>query len=348
MLYAFIFLLFIIISLVYLEDYLGEYKKYVYWGLCCLLVVFSAFRPVGVDPDSKAYEQIFLNNEADAEFLIDPSYMFLVGVFRGMTDDVHFLFLFYAIIGISIKFYAIRRLFPLCFVPLVVYFGNYYILHDYIQMRAAIASAILLLALKPLAEGKRLVALGWLLVANVFHASTLALYPVLFFSNSLSRVWRYVLLAVTPIGTVLFLLHWNFIAALPIPFVQEKMELYMALTEMEAFEELTLKYPFIWIHYAAIVYALYFYDTIIEKCPALPLLLKIMAYALLCYYVLSPIPVIAGRMHELLGIVEVVLLPCVCYTIRPLWCGRLAVCVVGVIELVFTLFVWNLLDFSMA
>jgi len=348
MLYAFILLLIIIISLIFLEDYLGDYKKYVYWGFCVILILFSAFRPVGLDPDSRAYELMFINNEEDPTFPIDPSYMFLVRVFRFFTDDVHFLFLFYAIIGIGIKFYALRKLSPFYFLPLVVYFGNYYILHDYIQMRAAVASAVLLLAIKPLSEGKKKTTLGFFLIATVFHSSTLALYPILFFNNQINKIWKYILIGITPVGTILFLLHYDFITALPIPYIQDKVDYYIMMTEGGFFEELTLKYPFIWIHYAAILYSLYFYDTIIKECPVLPLLLKITTYALFCYYAFSSIAVMAARLHELLAIVEVALLPCICYTIRPQLYGKIAVCIVGVIELTFTLFIWKLLDFSMA
>ena len=190
MLYAFIFLLFIIISLIFLEEYLGDYKKYVYWGLCIILIIFSAFRPIGIDPDARDYELMFLSNEENPTFVIDPSYMFLAKIFRLFTDDVHFLFLFYAIIGIGIKFYALRKLSPFFFLPIIIYFGNYYILHDYIQMRAAIASAALLLAIKPISEGKKKTALGYFLIATIFHSSTLALLPILFFNNTNSKLFK--------------------------------------------------------------------------------------------------------------------------------------------------------------
>lgn len=348
MLYTFIFLFVIIISLVFLEEYFGDYKQYVYWGVCVILILFSAFRPIGLDPDARNYELMFLNNDENPTFIIEPSYMFLVKIFRIFTDNVHFLFLFYAIIGIGIKFYAMRKLSTLYFLPLVIYFGNYYILHDYIQMRAAIASATLLLAIKPLTEGKKMTALGYFLIATVFHSSTIALYPLLFFNNEINKIWKYILIGIAPVGTVLFLLHFDFITALPIPYIQDKIQWYLDMREIGLFEELTLKYPFIWIHYAAILYSLYFYDTIIKECPALPLLLKITAYALFCYFAFSSIPVMAGRLHELLAIVEIALLTCICYTLRPQFYGKIAVCTVGIIELVFTLFIWKLLDFSVA
>ena len=347
MIYTFLLLFIVIVSLIFLEEYLGDYNKYAYWGLCVILILFCAFRTIGVDPDSESYEEIFKSNENNPKLLVEYSFLFLSGIVKQFTDDIHYLFLIYAVLGITIKFYALRQLSPWYFLPLAIYLGNYFILHDFIQIRAAVASGMLLLAIKPLSEGNKKRAIVYFLIANVFHYSSLAFYPILFFSNSLSQLWRYALIAILPVGVLLFLLHYDFFSALPIPYIQEKIEMYKALTEQGIFEELTLKNVFIWIQYAIILYSLYFYDTMLDQCPALPLLLKITAYSMACFFALSSISVVAGRLHELLGIVELALFPCVCYTIRPQYYGKIAVCAIGLIEFVFTLFIWKLLDFAM-
>ena len=63
MIYTFLLLFIIIVSLIFLEEYLGDYNKYAYWGLCIILILFCAFRTIGVDPDSESYEEIFKSNE---------------------------------------------------------------------------------------------------------------------------------------------------------------------------------------------------------------------------------------------------------------------------------------------
>ena len=347
MIYTFLLLFIVIVSLIFLEEYLGDYNKYVYWGLCIIMILLCAFRTIGVDPDSEAYEEIFKTHENNPKLLVEASFLFFSGIVQRFTDDVHYLFLIYAILGVTIKFIALRQLSPWYFLPLAIYFGNYFILHDYIQIRASIASGMLLLAIKPLSEGKKKKAILFFLIANIFHYSSLAFYPILFFNNRLSQIWKYLLIAIMPIGVVLFLLHYDFFSALPIPYIQDKIEMYKALTERGIFDELSLKNVFIWIQYCIILYSLYFYDTMLEKCPALPLLLKITAYSMACFFALSSISVVAGRLHELLGIVELALFPCVCYTIRPQYYGRIAVCFIGAVEMYFTLFVWELLDFAM-
>ena len=347
MIYTFLLLFIIIVSLIFLEEYLGDSNKYAYWGLCIILILFCAFRTIGVDPDSETYEEIFKSNENNPKLLVEFSFLFLSEILKGFTDDIHYLFLIYAILGITIKFYALRQLSPWYFLPLVIYFGNYFILHDFIQIRAGVASAMLLLAIKPLSEGNKKRAIVYFLIANVFHYSSLVFYPILFFSNNLSKIWKYALIAIMPVGAILFLLRIDFLSALPIPYIQEKVDMYKTLTETGFFKELTLKNVPLWIQYTIILYLLYFYDTILEKCPALPLLLKITAYSMFFFFALSSISVVAGRLQELLGIVELALFPYIFYTLRPQVYGKIAVCFIAVVKIYYTLFVWELLDFTM-
>ena len=325
MIYTFLLLFIIIVSLIFLEEYLGDSNKYAYWGLCIILILFCAFRTIGVDPDSEAYEEIFKSNENNPRLLVESSFLFLSKIVKDYTDDIHYVFLIYAIIGITIKFYALRQLSPWFFLPVVIYFGNYFILHDFIQIRAGVASAMLLLAIKPLSEGNKKRAIVYFLIANVFHYSSLVFYPILFFSNNLSRIWKYALIAIMPVGAILFMLRLDFISALPIPYIQEKLEMYKTLTETGFFEEFNLKNVPLWIQYVILLYSLYFYDTILEKYPALPLLLKITAYSMFFFFAFSSVSVVAGRFQELLGIVELALFPCVCYTFRPQYYGKIAV-----------------------
>ena len=106
MIYTFLLLFIVIVSLIFLEEYLGDYNKYVYWGLCIIMILLCAFRTIGVDPDSEAYEEIFKTHENNPELLVEASFLFFSGIVQRFTDDVHYLFLIYAILGIAIKLYT--------------------------------------------------------------------------------------------------------------------------------------------------------------------------------------------------------------------------------------------------
>ena len=213
--------------------------------------------------------------------------MLVLEITRLLTDDVHFLFLFYAIIGITLKFYAIQRLSTFLFLPLVIYFGNFFILHDYIQIRVSVASAFLLLSIIPLSQGKKGQGALCFLAAAFFHYSAIVLFLILFFNNKpLTTTWKLFLLSIVPVGVLLFFLHLDFVSFLPIPFFQEKAEMYQQLVDQGLFEETSLKSPFIWTKTAALFYILYYYDYIQERCPYLPLILKITGLSLISFFAL--------------------------------------------------------------
>lgn len=347
--YAFPLLLLFIVILIFWEHYVNdtETNKKIYWCLCLFLIIFSAFRPIGFDPDSMTYEDMLLHGNSDTIEFKEPSYMLVLEITRLLTDDVHFLFLFYAMIGITLKFYAIQRLSTFLFLPLVIYFGNFFILHDYIQIRVSVASAFLLLSIIPLSQGKKAQGALCFLAAAFFHYSAIVLFLILFFNNKpLTTTWKLFLLSIVPVGVLLFFLHLDFVSFLPIPFFQEKAEMYQQLVDQGLFEETSLKSPFIWTKTAALFYILYYYDYIQERCPYLPLILKITGLSLISFFALSSVSVVAGRISELFGIVEILLFPCICYTFKPNWAGKAIVCLAGTIEMIFTLYIWKLLDFD--
>ena len=153
-------------------------------------------------------------------------------------------------------------------------------------------------------------------------------------------------MSIIPVGVILFFLRIDFVSIIPFQFVQEKVEMYQNLVNKGFYEETSLKSPFIWTKAAALYYTLYYYDRIYEQCKYLPLLLKITGLSLLSFFAFSSVSIVAGRISELFGIIELLLFPCVYYTFKPQWAGKATICLTGVIELIFTLYIWKLLDFE--
>ena len=352
MMLLFVTILAVIIFTVFVEDYIEDDKWYVYWGLCAVLILMSGLRPVGMDPDSLSYEQTFSNiDDPMVALLFEYSFIVICQVGKSIMDDVHIVFFTYALIAISIRFVAIKRLTPLVFLSLAVYLGNFYILHDFTQLRVSIASSIFLLAIPDLCEGRKRRVFVMMLIALFFHYSSLALFVMLFLSNQeLTKRWRIGLACIVPVGIVMLLLHIDLITILPIPFIQEKLERYQLLQEYtDLFEEASLVNAFLWIKIIIFLYALYFYDTIKENCPYLPLLLKIMGLSLLAYFGLSQLPVVGGRISELFGVTEIILFPyAIYYTIKPTILAKSLICLLAIIEFTFNIYIWKLLDFTVS
>ena len=350
MLIYLLFLLTVIIVLAFLEEYMGREKWYIYYALCFVLIMLSGFRPVGFDPDSEVYETTFQNaGTAYEENLVEYSFNAISAFLRPLSQHVQIVFLFYALLAIPLKFLAIQKSLPWLFLPLVVYFCGFYLLHDTIQMRASIASGLFLLSIKPLSEGRRWYVFLLIMVALIFHYSAMLLLIVLLFGNKpLSKRWKIALAALVPIGMVLFIFKINMIAAVPIPYIQEKIEDYDKLKETGIFDDIALFNPLVWIRVLALWYALYFYDTIKEHCSYLPLLLKIMGVSVFSFFALSSIPIISERVNELFGIIEILLIPYIFYTIKPQYAARILICILAIAMFSYRFFrleTFNTIDF---
>ena len=110
-----------------------------------IMILLSGFREVGIDYDSAnyayAYRDYEISEGVEISFLLISSFLHL------FSDDVHAIFLFYAFVGVSLKFLAVKRLSNSYLVPLMVYLCNYYELHECMQIRSGILGGFYLFSL---------------------------------------------------------------------------------------------------------------------------------------------------------------------------------------------------------
>lgn len=348
MLFLFLAIFLILATLTILEEYLGKYSKYVYVAIGVVFVLYSGFREVGMDLDSENYQYKFFNQQTDLLDTIELSYEILCDIMRPIFDDVHSIFLLYAMMGVGIKMFAVRRLTTLYFAPLLIYFGNYYILHDMTQIRAGVASAFLLLSLRPLAEGKRWHAFACYVAALVFHYSSVVMMPLLLLNNKpLTDRMRIILASAFPVSLVVYVLNIDFITLIPIPFMQEKMELYQAFKEMGVMGDKTNIINVVYLTRVLIFYfLLWFYEPVSQHNKYMPLMLKVMTLMVVALPMLSQMPVIAFRLSEMFGIVEIVLFCMLTYTVKQQYIAKAALIIIGLVSMYYNAFYNELLDFN--
>ena len=170
-----------LIFLSFVEDYLGKYKWFAFLTIGVVLMVYAGVRPVGFDRDSPNYETMFMHPDSrSSEISVEPFFLFICNVCSLLMQDVRIILVLFAIVGVTLKMYAIKKLTPMFFLPLVIYFGNFYFLHEITQIRAGVAAAIFLISVYCMSEGRKLVAFGVIAVACMFHYSALSLFPLLF------------------------------------------------------------------------------------------------------------------------------------------------------------------------
>lgn len=338
----------VLIFLSFVEDYLGKYKWFAFLTIGVVLMVYAGVRPVGFDRDSPNYETMFMHPDSRlSEISVEPFFLWICNVCSLLMQDVRIILVLFAIVGVTLKMYAIKKLTPMFFLPLVIYFGNFYFLHEITQIRAGVAAAIFLISVYYMSEGRKLVAFGLIAVACMFHYSALSLFPLLFLDNKpMCRVKKTMMASIVPMCFLLYFLNLDLLTTIPIPYVTDKVEGYKAASEFGAVAKNSILNPFPLIKMAVFLFLLYFADTVERYVPSIHLLIKILGCSLVVYFAFSSITIISIRISELYGIVELVAYPCIAYTIRPKAVGTLFVCMIAIIEMVFNTIMWGFFDFT--
>lgn len=319
-------ILFIVVIMTGLMSYTDDSRQrwttvvYVLTGV--LLICLAAFRPAGMDNDYYTYVGSFEQyDDARVGKNYEWSFLMLSELLHrwGLHETV--LFGIYATIGVTLKMVALRQLTPLLFASLCVYAGNYYILHDFTQIRAAAASGWMLLGLAQQIRGRRGWALACYATAGVFHYSALVLLGVWLLSNErLSRREQIGWAMIIPVAYALYYLHLS-IPSLPIPYIGEKLEAYRTLQRSGTIDTIHVWNSLHLVRMAVYLYLLYFADLITKRVPGFPLLMKVWGLSFVAFVALTDLPVLSFRISELLGIVEIVTFPCIIYTLKPRWVG---------------------------
>ena len=175
----------ITVVIAFLEDYLKEVHKIVILaGYAIFMILLATTKSIDHTADAPIYEHIFYNNdELLVELTTEPTYIYLSRIVLFFGGSLMIMFLIYAVITIPTKLKAIYNLTPYIFTALLIYIPVYFELHDMIQIRAAAASAFVLSSLIPLSNKKYWQATLLVIIAVLFHYSSIIFIPFLFIGN---------------------------------------------------------------------------------------------------------------------------------------------------------------------
>lgn len=345
MIYALLLLLFSACLFGIFEDRLGNFKWIVYILLGFVLFFLTAFRPIGIDNDSRDYVNYFYNYDNPIfESNVEFSFLWISKIFYNIFHNPRSVFILYALLGITIKWVAFRKLTPMVFLAVVIYLGNYFILHEFTQIRAGVASGILLLTIRPLTRNQKWKAVILISIAIFFHYSSVVMLPLLFLSNGeMSKKARISWSLLIPIGYLFYIFNIS-INEIPIPYFQEKFEAYQELRDKGVIDTVHVFNLVFLVRIGIFYYLLYFYDTIRQFNPYTTIMLKMLALSLFCFPALAALPVLSFRISEIFGIVEVILFTNIYYTIKPSWLGSIIVCIIGTSLFMINVFYTKLLN----
>lgn len=274
-----------------------------------ILIVFAGFRGKNDGQDYYVYKDLWMTHK----LLGYVEYSFLL--IRDFVKDnlglgFQYLLLLYAVLGVTVKLIAIRKFAPFIMGSLLVYFSHYFLLHEFTQIRIGVATGFLMLSLYYLTKKNYVVFFIFAFTAIFFHQSTffIILFPLL--SNSEKNIKYYYF--VIPLGYFLYFFNTYSGFTIPIPGIQEKIDIYDKATKSGFLKETKINvFNVMFLIRISVFYILLFYSKkISDHFNGIYLLIKIYSLSLFSFLFFAKIPVFAFRIQELLGVVEIILIPC--------------------------------------
>lgn len=284
----------------------------------CAMILYCAFRPIGADQDSVGYYNYYHLDDYSLSLAAEPSFIILSNLTRRLSafDGLTVLFFIYAVLGVTIKLYSFRLLTKLYWLCIIVYCSNYFLLHEFTQIRAGVASGLVLLSIRYIYERDILRFFSCIALASFFHYSALVVAPLYFMSNSkMSRIDLFLLYVAVPSGVIFNYLNLNLIYVIPIDLVQAKIDTYM---QVESLRDIKLNpYNAVYlVKYIMLYVFIMARSRLSDISPYFPILIKFYAISLFSFLALSFNSAFAIRVSELFGIVEIILVPLLCFYYR--------------------------------
>lgn len=307
---------------VFFEDKKDIYTRGFFVAAALVLCLFAALRPIGADADSRTYAYLYENVRAE---FIELSFVWIVQLVHVLFEDVRWLFVIYALLAIPVHIYGVFRLSPYILLSLLLWFAHYFLIQDYTQIRVAVSIGLWFVGLVYLGANKRLKYFFFVLLAIFFHYSAVAYLLPLFFSNKpLTLKGRFFLGGIIVFVYALYFAHIDLIVSLPIPYMQNKLDDYERMRDMGIMgDEINVFNVIFLFRVLLFFYFLLKYSRLVRHYPNATLLLKVYCCSLASYVGLASLPIVAGRICELYGVVEIILFPMLLKTIRPFAFGRL-------------------------
>lgn len=329
-------MLFVIVALFALFPLSSErLNKALFWIFGFFLFLLAAFRSESQSPDYSAYLLMYQDYDT---LIVEPSFTAISWLVKTVFDNSLFLFIIYAFLAVFIKLKAIQQYSPLLLLGLLTYISLTYIIQEHAQIRAGVATAFFLLAIKPLCERNLKLFLFLILCSILFHFSAIIALPLWFVAGHNPKKW--LLWGLIPLGYLIYFSGINLIStALPFDYIQSKLELYQAMQEagVSDFDNINV------FGFGVLLKILFFYlllafrKLIQNHNIYIDSILMIYAVGIFFIPAFATMPVVSYRLSAILVSVEVLLFPMFYYIFVPKFIGRLAVVLVAAVNLYLSL-----------
>lgn len=176
-------LIFFLAFLLYWQKDQSSKGLYYFFMICCIVMIGSRDMIGGFDV--YIYGEVFEAYSVPQMLafpFFEKGYLIYNALVRQITDDRYYFFFITAAITIIAHFSAIRKMSPLLFFSLFIYFSKFFLM-SFVYVRQFMAMGIVWWALVYLIKGKKLVPILMLVAAYYFHRSSILFFPMIFLLN---------------------------------------------------------------------------------------------------------------------------------------------------------------------
>lgn len=314
--------------------------------LVIILIIVAGFRSYDIDRDYIVYIKYYYrvtNNEYDILDLEPTFYLF--SKFSSFFNTYYLIFPIYAILGVSLKAISIKKYSNLIFASLLLYFSNYYFLHEMTQIRVGVASGIFLFCIQFIYTRERKKYFYGIAIAILFHYSAVFALPLYFLDAHKIRVR--VIYSFYIVAFLIFSLKLSILNMIPSSTESvflEKIIAYKKLTEFTGDNYVNIFSAFSLISLFFNIYLLVFHKMLTSKNVYYVLLMKISSIAYVTAVLFYDFPIFSFRISEFFAVVNFCLFPMFLYTIKERWFSIMSFSLICSIYLYINLFYLKLIE----
>lgn len=277
----------------------GRRAIYLLFALMTVMLIMLCVTRDETMNDYLMYERFYSGGEQTNKAReLEPTF----GMIVGLSPTFFFFLGFYALLSVGSNIYAIVRNSPNIWLSLMIYLLYYFVLHDMIQIRAAVACGLLLIGVRYITEKKWWIYFPLAIISFYFHYSASVFLFLYFLPKKQMNKWIWSAILVLALLFSFTNQQLGFIARfIPLGFVQNYLENYVGNRLFEA----AVLGPVRIFKIALIIIMLFKLQTIRKSYPFAPVVLSIYILSNLAYLLFADIPVLQGRLGELLGVSEI-------------------------------------------
>ena len=282
------------------------------------LILVAGFRKgmLGGYPDYQEYVYSYIYPENNLEF----SFNIICSIARFIDNGNYYIvFLIYAILGVLIKFFALAKLSNNIYLSLAIYVSFFYPLHDLIQIRAGVATGILLFSVREFYHGCYYKFIGLVVLAACFHLSALLFFILPFFNRrSFSKSFWILLVVCSFIVSCVFNISLlNVAELLQDGRISDKIIYYQMAAEDGMIEKPSMFSSFMLLNYFIMILLFVYADKIVLINKYFYTFFKLFLIGIIFYILfVKSIPTMAIRCFELFSISLLILIPLLFYVIK--------------------------------